>query len=120
MLASRTICAAPETKYEPVLNVHAHHRQCIAYSHKKKTVVDAHLKNVKIDVISPPPMFAGIGKVPYWPDAPPTEVFCFRHYDAQAMVRGRTMEDWLRFSVCFWHTFRGTGIPFQTDHTLTA
>lgn len=19
------------------------------------------------------------------------------------------MEDWLRFSVCFWHTFRGTG-----------
>ena len=22
---------------------------------------------------------------------------------------GKTMEDWCRFSVCFWHTFRGTG-----------
>jgi xylose isomerase len=22
---------------------------------------------------------------------------------------GKTMEEWLRFSVCFWHTFRGTG-----------
>jgi len=23
------------------------------------------------------------------------------------------MEEWLRFSVCFWHTFRGTGAdPF--------
>ena len=21
------------------------------------------------------------------------------------------MEEWLRFSVCFWHTFRGTGEP---------
>lgn len=26
---------------------------------------------------------------------------------------GKTMEDWCRFSVCFWHTFRGTGAdPF--------
>ncbi|XP_064624892.1 uncharacterized protein LOC135486184 isoform X2 [Lineus longissimus] len=26
---------------------------------------------------------------------------------------GRTMEDWCRFSVCYWHTFRGTGAdPF--------
>ena len=22
---------------------------------------------------------------------------------------GKQMKDWLRFSVCFWHTFRGTG-----------
>ena len=25
------------------------------------------------------------------------------------VVMGKTMEEWLRFSVCFWHTFRGTG-----------
>ena len=24
---------------------------------------------------------------------------------------GKTMEEWCRFSVCFWHTFRGTGQP---------
>lgn len=30
------------------------------------------------------------------------------------VVRGRTMEEWLRFSVCFWHTFRGTGIPLHS------
>lgn len=23
---------------------------------------------------------------------------------------GKTMEEWCRFSVCFWHTFRGTGV----------
>ena len=54
-------------------------------------------------------MIAGIGKIQYQPDAPANEVFCFRHYNPQEKVRGRSMEDWLRFSVCFWHTFRGTG-----------
>ena len=37
----------------------------------------------------------------------------FKHYDAKAVVHGRTMEDWCRFSVCYWHTFRGLGAdPF--------
>lgn len=26
------------------------------------------------------------------------------------LVHGKTMEEWLRFSVCFWHTFRGSGM----------
>ena len=33
----------------------------------------------------------------------------FRHYNASEIVAGRSMTDWLRFSVCYWHTFRGTG-----------
>ena len=33
----------------------------------------------------------------------------FRHYNASEIVEGRSMTDWLRFSVCYWHTFRGTG-----------
>ncbi len=33
----------------------------------------------------------------------------FRHYNASEIVEGRTMYDWLRFAVCYWHTFRGTG-----------
>ncbi len=37
----------------------------------------------------------------------------FSQYDAAEVVAGKTMAEWLRFSVCFWHTFRGTGAdPF--------
>lgn len=37
----------------------------------------------------------------------------FHHYDADEAVGGKTMKDHLRFSVCFWHTMRGTGAdPF--------
>jgi len=33
----------------------------------------------------------------------------FRFYDANQVVLGKKMKDWLRFSVCFWHTFRANG-----------
>jgi xylose isomerase len=33
----------------------------------------------------------------------------FRHYDAGAVIEGKSMQDHLRFSVAYWHTFRGTG-----------
>lgn len=33
----------------------------------------------------------------------------FRHYDADALVEGRSMRDHLRFAVVYWHTMRGTG-----------
>lgn len=37
----------------------------------------------------------------------------FKHYDADAVVEGKTMRDHLRFSVVYWHTFRGQGAdPF--------
>jgi xylose isomerase len=37
----------------------------------------------------------------------------FRHYNPNEKVEGRTMRDHLRFSVVYWHTFRGTGAdPF--------
>ncbi|MGD9856170.1 MAG: xylose isomerase [Planctomycetaceae bacterium] len=37
----------------------------------------------------------------------------FRHYNADEQVEGQRLEDLLRFSVCYWHTFRGTGVdPF--------
>jgi len=31
----------------------------------------------------------------------------FKHYDPEEMVEGKTMKDQLRFSVTYWHTFRG-------------
>ncbi|XP_038057181.1 xylose isomerase-like [Patiria miniata] len=57
--------------------------------------------------------FKGVGKIEYKPNAGPTDVLCFKHYNAKEVINGRTMEDWLRFSVVYWHTFRGVGLdPF--------
>ncbi|MGL4512328.1 MAG: xylose isomerase [Lacipirellulaceae bacterium] len=37
----------------------------------------------------------------------------FKHYDPSELVEGKSMRDHLRFSVVYWHTFRGTGAdPF--------
>ena len=37
----------------------------------------------------------------------------FRWYNEDEVVEGKTMKDHLRFSVVYWHTFRGTGAdPF--------
>jgi xylose isomerase len=37
----------------------------------------------------------------------------FHHYNAEEKVGGKTMKDHLRFSIVYWHTFRGTGAdPF--------
>jgi len=33
----------------------------------------------------------------------------FKHYDAGQKVMGKTMADHLRFSVAYWHTFKGMG-----------
>lgn len=33
----------------------------------------------------------------------------FRYYNPDEKIRGKAMRDHLRFSVCFWHTWRGTG-----------
>ena len=57
----------------------------------------------------------------YFRDVPPIPFegpgsrnqLAFRHYNAEEVVEGKSMADWLRFSVCYWHTFRGTGTdPF--------
>jgi len=37
----------------------------------------------------------------------------FRHYDANKVVGGKTMSEHLRFAVCYWHTFKASGMdPF--------
>jgi xylose isomerase len=52
--------------------------------------------------------FPDVSKVKYeGPDS--KNPFAFRHYNADEVVEGRSMKDHLRFAVCYWHTFRGTG-----------
>jgi xylose isomerase len=38
-----------------------------------------------------------------------TNPFCFRYYDPERVVAGKTMAEHLRFAVSCWHTFLGTG-----------
>ena len=52
--------------------------------------------------------FPEIGTIPY--EGPQSRnPLAFRHYNADEVVEGKSMRDHLRFSVVYWHTFRGTG-----------
>ena len=53
--------------------------------------------------------FSGVpNRIPYDPKAK-KGALAFKQYNADEVVEGRSMREWLRFSVCYWHTFRGTG-----------
>ena len=52
--------------------------------------------------------FPDIKRIDYeGPDS--SNPLAYRWYNAEEVVEGRTMKDHLRFSVVYWHTFRGTG-----------
>ncbi|MCC6492933.1 MAG: xylose isomerase [Pirellulales bacterium] len=54
------------------------------------------------------PAFPEITRIPF--EGPQSKnPLAFRHYNADELVEGRTMRDHLRFSVVYWHTFRGAG-----------
>ncbi|MBN1788190.1 MAG: xylose isomerase [Sedimentisphaerales bacterium] len=43
----------------------------------------------------------------------------FKHYNPGQKIMGKTMAQHLRFAVCFWHTFKGTGAdPFGSPTIL--
>ena len=52
------------------------------------------------------PAFPTISKILY--EGPTSKnPFAFKHYNADETVEGKPMKDHLRFSVTYWHTFRG-------------
>jgi xylose isomerase len=68
--------------------------------------------------------FEGIPQIPY--EGPQSRrALAFRHYDPARMIDGKSLKDHLRFSIAFWHSFRGTGTdvfgsatirrPWETD-----
>ena len=59
-----------------------------------------------------PVHFAGIPTIAY--EGPKTEnALAFRHYNPDEIIDGRPMAEHLRFSIAYWHAFRGTGAdPF--------
>jgi len=54
------------------------------------------------------PDFPEISKIPY--EGPSSKnPLAYRWYNAGEKIEGKTMAEHLRFSVVYWHTFRGTG-----------
>ncbi|MBM4071615.1 MAG: xylose isomerase [Planctomycetes bacterium] len=54
------------------------------------------------------PAFPDIDKIRY--DGPDSKnPLAFHHYNPDEKVEGKTMKEHLRFSVAYWHTFRGMG-----------
>jgi xylose isomerase len=61
--------------------------------------------------------FSGIPKILY--EGPQSRrALAFRHYDPSQMIDGRTLSEHLRFSVAFWHSFRGTGTDVFGSGTI--
>lgn len=56
--------------------------------------------------------FSGIGRIQF--EGPQSKnPLAFKAYDASRVIAGKTMEEHLRFAVCYWHTFTGVGLdPF--------
>ncbi len=50
--------------------------------------------------------FPNISRIPF-EGAGSKNPLAFRYYDANEVVEGKSMKDQLRFSVTYWHTFRG-------------
>lgn len=56
--------------------------------------------------------FPTVGKIKY-EGRDSKNPFAFKFYDENRVVGGKTMKEHLRFAVCYWHTFCGTGAdPF--------
>jgi xylose isomerase len=61
--------------------------------------------------------FPGIKKIKYEPKS--RKALAFKCYNPEEVILGKKMKDWLRFSVVFWHTFRGKGLDPFGGPTMT-
>lgn len=64
-----------------------------------------------------PEAFPNISKIQY--EGPKSKnPLAFRWYNPEEMVEGKSMKDHLRFSVTYWHTFRGSGADMFGSGTM--
>src|SRR5690606_30486158 len=57
---------------------------------------------------APKAHFPKIGTIAY--EGPgSTNPLAFRHYNPSEVIDGRTLKEHLRFSIAYWHAFRGAG-----------
>lgn len=62
--------------------------------------------------------FSGIKPIKYNPQASADDVLVFKNYNQDEIILGKPMHEWLRFAVCYWHTFRGLGADMFGAPTL--
>jgi xylose isomerase len=56
--------------------------------------------------------FKGVGRIPF-EGRESKNPLAFKWYDENAVVAGRTMKEYFRFAVAYWHSFRASGLdPF--------
>ncbi|MDX1953438.1 MAG: xylose isomerase [Verrucomicrobiota bacterium] len=61
--------------------------------------------------------FPGIGKIQF--EGPKSKnPLAFKHYNPDELVEGKSMKEHLRFSVVYWHTFRGMGADMFGSGTM--
>merc|ERR1719272_538963 len=61
--------------------------------------------------------YPGIDKIKYDPTS--KDIMAYKYYNEDEVILGKTMKDWCRFSVVWWHTFRWGGQdPFSGAATL--
>lgn len=62
--------------------------------------------------------FPGVSNIKY--EGPKsTNPMAFKYYNANEKILGKKISDWCRFSVVFWHTFRGKGSDPFGGPTIT-
>ena len=63
--------------------------------------------------------FPQVGKIPF--EGPGSKnPLAFKYYDETKIVAGKTMKEYLRFAVAYWHSFCGTGAdPFGDGTKIT-
>nr|CAD7437724.1 unnamed protein product [Timema bartmani] len=62
--------------------------------------------------------FPGLGRVEFRPDSGPEDTLCFHYYNATERIHGKTMEEWIRPSISFWHAFCYTGSDYYGQPTF--
>jgi xylose isomerase len=62
--------------------------------------------------------FPDIRPIEYDPQASIDNLLVFKHYNQNEIILNKPMHEWLRFAVCYWHTFRGLGADMFGAPTL--
>lgn len=65
-------------------------------------------KLTQTDIMATKEFFPGIGKIQF-EGKESKNPMAFRYYDAEKVVMGKPMKDWLKFSMAWWHTLCAEG-----------
>jgi xylose isomerase len=103
-MGHRDVCAAA-TSRKSIVSTFDRFRRFGAWAHHRATFRPRTMKPAKSHFPNIPPIMY---------EGPRTShALAFRHYNPEELVDGKSMAEHLRFSIAYWHAFRGVGAdPF--------